>query len=207
MSSGLGTPIVSIFDMMVERHLKLRRESALKEATISRRTREERIVGEVKKPNIKSKPISQHTPRNESPCPANAITASHLTKKQTFLKVLPPSKKEEIKKLVEKISKGPGRSNPVAHKEPKSSKKTSAKSSKMVLSPHRKKRTGGQTSFRSKQKSSCTRIKRLPLSPVRVQPGQRQVTLPPKSTKKNTKISTSNLSIDAEVLRLKRWRF
>ncbi|XP_070070336.1 uncharacterized protein [Drosophila takahashii] len=193
MTSLLDTPIVSIFDMMVERHQRLRRE--LKEAvkgsnTLSRRLKEEQ------KPIIKSKPIPMKmtdTPEFDlpSPCPPNAITAAHLTKKQTSLKVQPPTNKEVIKKLVEKISKGRG---PVATpSDRKSGRKTTAKSSKVVISPHRRRRmAGGQGSFRSKQKPSkpnITQIKRSPLSPRKMELGHKDE--PPKT--KVTKVKTTKI--------------
>jgi len=58
----LDTPIVSIYDMMVERHLKMRRE--LKDA-VKGAAKEKSAVAEVKKPIIKSKPLPMkfpHTP-------------------------------------------------------------------------------------------------------------------------------------------------
>ncbi|KAH8352343.1 hypothetical protein KR084_003493 [Drosophila pseudotakahashii] len=229
MTSVLDTPIVSIYDMMVERHLRLRRE--LKEAVkgtniLSRRLKEDRAGAGVQKPIIKSKPIPMKMPETPefelpSPCPRNAITAAHLTKKQTSLKVQPPSDKEVIKKLVEKITKG--RSPVVTPSDRKSGKKTSAKSSKVVISPHRKRRMpGGQGSFRGKQKlskSSTSQMKRTPLSPRKMEPGHKEEPTQTKVTKvKTTKISAekpcaqmrstklSDTSGNVEVPLRKRWR-
>jgi len=225
-TSMLDTPIVSIYDMMVERHLKMRRE--LKDA-VKGAAKEKSAVAEVKKPIIKSKPLPMkfpHTPelKSPSPPPANAITAAHLTKKQTFWKVQPPTEKEVIKKLVEKMVKGRGKSRPMTPKDCKSGKKTSPK---LVLTPHRKRNmTGAPGLYRGKQKlskSNSTEMKRLPLSPRKVEPGQKKEAPvpPPKLAKvKNTKIPAEKLVVpkrnpkllenttpnNAEVHTRKRWR-
>ncbi|XP_017116695.2 uncharacterized protein LOC108138769 [Drosophila elegans] len=165
MSSTLNTSIVSIYDMMVERHIRLRRELEEKEAvkaanTMTRRIKEDRSVAEVNKPPIKSKSIKIYTRECESPRPANAITAAHLTKKPTSLLVQPPSEKEVIKRLVEKIAKGRVRTQPELS-DRKSSK------TKLVLSSRRRKMAAQQT-LSGKQKlakPNSSRIKRMPLSP------------------------------------------
>ncbi|XP_016974195.1 uncharacterized protein LOC108040971 [Drosophila rhopaloa] len=194
-SSMLDTPIASIYDMMVERHLKLRRESELKEAgkgtsKLTRRLKEERSIAEEKKAPIKSKSNQMKMPslyRREcdSPPPANAITAAHLTKKQTALMVQPPSEKEVIKKLVEKISKGRVRSKPESS-DPKSSK------TKLVVSGRRRKMVA-QRSLSSKQKlakSNSSQMKSLPLSPRNEERGPKDV----KPQAKTPKMKTSKTS-------------
>ncbi|XP_016964571.1 neurofilament medium polypeptide [Drosophila biarmipes] len=224
MTSMLDTPIVSIYDMMVERHLKMRRE--LKEA-VKGALKEKSPIPEVKKRIIKSKPLPMkfpYTPELESPSPppANAITAAHLTKKQTFWKVQPPAEKELIKKLVEKITKGRGKSKPATPKECKSGRKTSPK---LLLTPHRKRNMAGAPGlYRGKpklSKSNSAQMKRLPLSPRKVEPVQKKGAPVPQN--KPMKVKTPKIPAEklqaplrnpklldttgtAEVLIRKRWR-
>ncbi|XP_039490583.1 uncharacterized protein LOC120451171 [Drosophila santomea] len=227
MTSMLDTPIVSIFDLMVERHIRLREE--LKDAvtngtTPTRRPKAERGAADGKKSLPKPTPSPMKWPLPEepefmSPTPANAITAAHLTKKHTSLKIQPPIEKEVIKKLVEKMSNGPGRTRTVTPRHSQSSKKTSAKSSKTVVIAPRRRKVAGQGSFRVKPKltkTSSTQLKRTPLSPRRAEAAAKDASPQGKTkTKKNSPEKTgpqmrNTRSVDplgnAEAPVSKRWR-
>ncbi|EDV57608.1 uncharacterized protein LOC6542601 [Drosophila erecta] len=172
MTSTLDTPIVSIFDLMVERHIRLHGgliDAVTNGDTPTRRLRPERGAADGKKSLFKSKPSPMKWPLPEepefvSPPAANAITAAHLTKKHTTLKMQPPIEKDVIKKLVEKMANGPGRTRTVTPRHSQSNKKSSAKSSKTVVIAPRRRKVAGQGSFRVKSKITT---QRPPLSPRR----------------------------------------
>ncbi|XP_017047497.1 uncharacterized protein LOC108092428 [Drosophila ficusphila] len=188
MNSILDTPIASIYDMMMERYLKRRRESEQKETkaekAIPRRMKEDRIVAEVKKPLATSKTshmkwTSLDTSEVQFPDSANAVTAAHLTKKQTFLKILPPTEKAVINRLVEKISKGRTMIKPVTPK-------AAAGIPRTELSGRRKRFTarGSLKDKHKLSKSSTAQLKRQPLSPKKADPGEKDAATPSKAPAK-----------------------
>ncbi|EDW54131.1 uncharacterized protein LOC6613236 [Drosophila sechellia] len=225
MTSMLNTPIVSIFDLMVNRHIRLRRErgGAVTNGNLPpfRRPRAERRAADGKK---KYNPSAMEFPLPETlelmtPPAANAITAAHLTKKHTSLKIQPPSEKDVIKKLVEKMSDGRGRTKTATPRHSQSSKKTSAKSSKTVVIQPRRRKVVGQGSFRAQSKlakTSSTQLKRPPLSPRRAESTAKDASTQSKTktTKNSLKKSGSQMrntrSVDrlsnAEIPVVKRWR-
>ncbi|EDX03602.1 uncharacterized protein LOC6730853 [Drosophila simulans] len=228
MTSMLNTPIVSIFDLMVNRHIRLRREreGAVTNGNLPpfRRPRAERRAADGKKTPFKYNPSAMEFPLPETlelmtPPAANAITAAHLTKKHTSLKIQPPSEKDVIKKLVEKMSDGRGRTKTATPRHSQSSKKTSAKSSKTVVIQPRRRKEAGQGSFRAQPKlakTSSTQLKRPPLSPRRAESTAKDASSQSKTktTKNSLKKSGSQMrttrSVDrlsnAQIPVVKRWR-
>ncbi|XP_033174187.1 uncharacterized protein LOC117151063 isoform X2 [Drosophila mauritiana] len=204
MTSMLNTPIVSIFDLMVNRHIRLRREreGAVTNGNLPpfRRPRAERGAADGKK---KYNPSAMEFPLTETlelmtPPAANAITAAHLTKKHTSLKIQPPSEKDVIKKLVEKMSDGRGRNKTATPRHSQSSKKTSAKSSRTVVIQPRRRKVAGQGSFRAQPKlakNSFTQLKRPPLSPRRAESTAKDASTQSKTmtTKNSLKKSDSQM--------------
>ncbi|EDV32158.1 uncharacterized protein Dana_GF14181 [Drosophila ananassae] len=178
MATMLDTPILSIYDMMMDRQRALIRESQKKAmyrgAFGLRRLLEEKAAAasDAKKLPVKPKMIKSRlsllkvsspyclTPKSETPLPPNTITAAHLTKKQLSIKVQQPGKREVISKLVERMSKGcPKTTNESPHLIKKSK-------SKQQISFRRKKNSAQGTSHGKKgSKSSANGGKRLPLSP------------------------------------------
>eukprot|EP00099_Drosophila_melanogaster_P017817 NP_608769.2 uncharacterized protein Dmel_CG8838 [Drosophila melanogaster] len=222
MTSMLNTPIVSIFDLMVERHIRLRRELNGNLPPV-RRPKAARGAADGKKP-FKYKPSPMEFPLPEtlelmSPPAANAITAAHLTQKHTFLKIQPPSEKNAIKKLVEKMSHGRGKTKTVSPRHSLSSKKTSANSSKTVVIQPRKRKVAGQGSFRAQPKlgkTSSTQLKRQPLSPRRAESTAKDASTLSKTKTKKSSPEKSGAQMrntrsadrlgNAEIPVSKRWR-
>ncbi|KAH8250931.1 hypothetical protein KR038_008603 [Drosophila bunnanda] len=224
MSRYLDEPIVSIYDLMIEHHRKLTSESESKDISIgAQKVHRGKIVEEVMsstklgpKKHRATKAVrempSSLTLGSEYYCPSNAITASHLTKKQTFMKVQPPAKKEIISKLVEKMSMVCGR-NKVEEAVPPPPQKTVSGKRKGMATPG---------SNRNKQKSNKSNPDRRTLSsrkadrgpkekkPDRV-PKQKIMVKSPQKLPKNSgrqmrSVRESSRSFKAAPLPIDRWR-
>ncbi|KAH8241421.1 hypothetical protein KR026_002428 [Drosophila bipectinata] len=165
-----NTPILSIYDMMMDRQRAAIRENQKKAmyrgALGLRKMMEEKAaVAEAKKipgmPKVdkgKLGPMKVWSPYCETPrsgitLPPNTITASHLTKKQLSVKVQQPGKKEVITQLVERMSQG----SPQSCISPRMVKKTSSKSKQQAISRRKNKK--------NKSNVMPDGAKRLPLSP------------------------------------------
>ncbi|KAH8412740.1 hypothetical protein KR009_005260 [Drosophila setifemur] len=192
MAFALDTPVISIYDLMMERQRNLIRDAQLKGVNMGmvkglRKIIEEKLgsgdegklaptLAPVKtKPKTKTEfkrwsPAS-HSPSSETRLPANAIKASHLTKKQLFTKHAAPAKKEVISKLVEKMSKGPSRAKAES---PVPTRKSSPR--KALPSCRRKKGS----------KSNRSMGKRLPLSPKKAGAISKEHIVTPKPAKFRT---------------------
>ncbi|KAH8249398.1 hypothetical protein KR032_009277 [Drosophila birchii] len=166
----LDTPIASIYDMMIERHRNLTTETASKDISVGAPKMSRGKVVEEAMSNTKIWPKKQRTTKavrempstltleSESYRPPSTITASHLTKKQTVMKVQPPAKKEVISKLIEKMSMVCGRAKAeLVVPQP-------AQNSPKQVSGKRKGNATAATS-RNKQKPSKSNPQRRPLTP------------------------------------------
>lgn len=180
MSSLQAKQIVSIYDLMIERRRKQASESQLKDISIGTRNGLRRKIDEEASPNSKDwkkhmqlprkkvlrEPVSLRTLESEPTLPSNAVTASHLTKKQTFMKIHSPAKKEIINKLVEKISMVRGRPKGESV-DPQPAQKSPRPKSKQGSGTQRKE-MGNPGTARNKQKagkSNSSLGNRQPLSP------------------------------------------
>ncbi|KAH8282207.1 hypothetical protein KR054_006144 [Drosophila jambulina] len=173
MSRQLDTPVASIYDMMLERHRKLASESESKNISMmAQRKIEEEPISNTKgcpKKQRSTKAIrempSSLTLESESYRPPSTVTASHLTKKQTSMKVHPPAKREVINKLVEKIAMVCGKA-----KAEEVVPQPSQISPKQLSGRQRKGMTIPGTA-RYKQKLNKTNQDRRPLSPRKADRG------------------------------------
>ncbi|XP_020800733.1 uncharacterized protein LOC110178067 [Drosophila serrata] len=179
MSRNLDTPIVSIYDMMIERHRKLTSESESRDISLgAQKVLRGKVVEEVIS-NTKLLPKKHRTTKavrempssitleSEYYCPSSTITASHLTKKQTFLRVQPPANREIISKLVEKMTMvcGRAKAEDVVPTTSQGSPKQSSGKRKEMATPG---------TSRNKQKSIKSNPDRRPLSSRKADRGAKE---------------------------------
>ncbi|KAH8267526.1 hypothetical protein KR018_012651, partial [Drosophila ironensis] len=178
----LETPIVSIYDMMMERQRASIRESSKKAGRavpglrklLEDREKSQTAPGEVKrlmsnKSSSMEASISMQqsstspyclSPKNTSGTSSKTITASHLTKKQTSIKVQ-PGKREVIRQLVERMCKAV----PKVSSEALAMVKQSSPSSRQQLVSARRKKTSGRGNKQKTTKSNSSAVNRLPQPP------------------------------------------
>ncbi|KAH8333837.1 hypothetical protein KR059_003741 [Drosophila kikkawai] len=173
MSPHLDKPIASIYDMMIERHRKLTSESTSRDISMAaqkvpRGKVEDEAMSKTKKQHILSTKAVREMPssitlESESYRPPGTVTASHLTKKQTFMKVMPPANKEVINKLVKKMSMACGKA--------RDENFVPVPSEKPTKSGIQRKGMATLGTSRNKQKSNKSNTDRRPLSPRKAERG------------------------------------